>query len=98
MTDSGVYWEPWTFNRDLISQVLSANVQCGVQGSVQDQIKESGPLTEKLTRHYTQQVLEGLSYLHQENVIHRDIKGMSHVTHAKTLQSCLLKCRSTTLQ
>ena len=63
-----------------------------LQGSVQDQIRNFGPLTEKLTRRYTQQVLEGLIYLHQKNVIHRDIKGMSHITQigTETLQSCLL--------
>ena len=54
------------------------------QGSVQDQIKEFGPLTEKLTRRYTQQVLEGLSYLHQEKIIHRDIKGMLYINQIDT--------------
>jgi len=46
-----------------------------LQGSVQDYIRESGALTETLTRHYTRQVLEGLCYLHEEGIIHRDIKG-----------------------
>ena len=91
--------EFWTFARNCVlcvSIFLRACAQLGddddddddmnvvLQGSVQDQIKEFGPLTEKLTRHYTRQVLEGIAYLHQKNVIHRDVKGMSHVTQIGT--------------
>jgi len=46
-----------------------------VQGSVKDQIKEYGPLSENVTRRYSRQVLDGLSYLHELLIVHRDVKG-----------------------
>lgn len=45
------------------------------QGSVKDEIKQYGPLTEGLTRRYLRQLLKGLIFLHQATVIHRDIKA-----------------------
>ena len=47
-----------------------------VQGSVKDQISSYGPLSERVTRRYCRQVLEGLRYLHQLTIVHRDIKGL----------------------
>ena len=38
-------------------------------------IKQNGALSEKNTAEYTRQVLLGLKYLHENHVIHRDIKG-----------------------
>lgn len=34
-----------------------------------------GPLPERVLALYTQQILEGVAYLHRNRVIHRDIKG-----------------------
>uniref|UniRef100_A0A7N6AF93 Mitogen-activated protein kinase kinase kinase 2 n=1 Tax=Anabas testudineus TaxID=64144 RepID=A0A7N6AF93_ANATE len=44
-------------------------------GSIKDQLKSYGALTENVTRRYTRQILEGVSYLHSNMIVHRDIKG-----------------------
>ena len=45
------------------------------QGSVKDELRNYGALTENVTRKYTRQVLEGLVFLHNNVIVHRDIKG-----------------------
>eukprot|EP00668_Euglena_longa_P012262 GGOE01014699.1.p1 GENE.GGOE01014699.1~~GGOE01014699.1.p1 ORF type:complete len:933 (+),score=181.55 GGOE01014699.1:146-2800(+) len=44
-------------------------------GSIANLLKQFGPLKENVVKSYTSQILEGLMYLHERNVVHRDIKG-----------------------
>ncbi|XP_041118112.1 mitogen-activated protein kinase kinase kinase 19-like isoform X2 [Polyodon spathula] len=44
-------------------------------GSVASIINRFGPLPEKVFAIYTKQILEGVEYLHNSRVIHRDLKG-----------------------
>ena len=44
-------------------------------GSVQTMLNSYGALPEPLVRSFVRQILTGLSYLHNRDIIHRDIKG-----------------------
>lgn len=46
-----------------------------LQGSLSAYIKRSGVLSEEESQRYTEQMLQGIKFLHSQNVIHRDIKG-----------------------
>jgi mitogen-activated protein kinase kinase kinase len=44
-------------------------------GSVAHMLSTYGALDEVLVKQFVKQVLKGLSYLHERDIIHRDIKG-----------------------
>jgi len=49
-------------------------------GSLANVIKKFGAFPESLTAIYITQVLRGLKYLHEQGVLHRDIKGANILT------------------
>lgn len=49
-------------------------------GSLATVIKKFGSFSESLTSIYITQVLRGLKYLHDQGVLHRDIKGANILT------------------
>lgn len=51
-------------------------------GSILDVIHTYGSLNENVAAIYISQVLQGLSYLHKQNVIHRDIKAANILVQA----------------
>ncbi|XP_061557090.1 mitogen-activated protein kinase kinase kinase 3 isoform X1 [Phycodurus eques] len=61
--------------RDRNERTLTIFMEYMPGGSVKDQLKAYGALTEHVTRKYTRQILEGMSYLHSNMIVHRDIKG-----------------------
>uniref|UniRef100_A0A8C5BMB0 Mitogen-activated protein kinase kinase kinase 3 n=1 Tax=Gadus morhua TaxID=8049 RepID=A0A8C5BMB0_GADMO len=61
--------------RDHSDKTLTIFMEYMPGGSVKDQLKAYGALTENVTRKYTRQILEGISYLHSNMIVHRDIKG-----------------------
>lgn len=46
-------------------------------GSVSCLLDKYGAFSEPVIINYTQQVLQGLAYLHDHQVLHRDLKGCS---------------------
>lgn len=58
-------------------------------GSLANVIKKFGALTEALAAIYIAQVLRGLKYLHDQGVLHRDIKGANILTSKDGYANCV---------
>eukprot|EP00960_Hanusia_phi_P044258 756543-Hanusia_phi.AAC.1 len=63
--------------RNNITNELSIFLEHMPGGSVAELVSRFGKLDESVIRKYTREVLEGLTYLHDKGIIHRDIKGQN---------------------
>ncbi|CAF1221343.1 unnamed protein product, partial [Didymodactylos carnosus] len=52
-------------------------------GSLTKLISKFGHFNEKTIRNYTHQILEGLMYLHENRILHRDIKGANMLVNSR---------------
>ncbi|KAK3544026.1 hypothetical protein QTP70_035039, partial [Hemibagrus guttatus] len=59
----------------LSGNVISILMEYIPGGSISSVLNRFGPLPEKVFALYTNQILEGVAYLHDNRVIHRDLKG-----------------------
>ncbi|ORC91020.1 protein kinase [Trypanosoma theileri] len=65
----------YSARRDEASSTLLIYMEYISGGTVAQKLKKKGPFSEDETRHYTRQLLQGLDYLHQRHIVHRDLKG-----------------------
>jgi serine/threonine protein kinase len=63
--------------RNTVTQELSIFLEHMPGGSVAELVERFGKLDEAVISKYTREVLEGLMYLHERGIIHRDIKGQN---------------------
>ncbi|NWH82723.1 M3K19 kinase, partial [Piaya cayana] len=59
----------------LVDNILSIFMEFVPGGSISSIINRFGPLPEVVLCKYTKQILQGVAYLHDNCVVHRDIKG-----------------------
>jgi serine/threonine protein kinase len=52
-------------------------------GSLSKHLSKFGPFSEASIRNYTRQLLEGVQYLHENHILHRDIKSANILVNSR---------------
>ena len=52
-------------------------------GSLSQHLSKCGCFHEDIIRNYTRQLLEGLRYLHENHILHRDIKSANIIVNSR---------------
>ena len=53
------------------------------RGNIAKHLLRHGPFSEKSIANYTRQILEGVQYLHENHILHRDIKSANILVNSK---------------
>jgi serine/threonine protein kinase len=71
------------FGTDRAANFLAILMEYVPGRSIYNRLLEYGAFSESITRKYTRQLLEGLVYLHENRIVHRDIKGANVLIDAQ---------------
>ncbi|XP_027090512.1 mitogen-activated protein kinase kinase kinase 3-like [Coffea arabica] len=71
------------YGSQLAGDKLSVYLESVSGGSMLKLLQDYGPFGEKVIQSYTRKILCGLVYLHDRNVVHRDIKGANILVNPK---------------
>ena len=52
-------------------------------GSISKHLSKFGPFREASVKNYTRQLLEGIRYLHENRLLHRDIKSANILVNSR---------------
>ncbi|KAH8555688.1 kinase-like domain-containing protein, partial [Umbelopsis sp. PMI_123] len=63
------------YDRDESEGVINIFLEYVSGGSISSRLARNGAFEEPVVRYFTRQILLGLEYLHDRNILHRDIKG-----------------------
>eukprot|EP00906_Rhabdomonas_costata_P003378 RCo005164 len=75
------------FGTRLVNKTLNIYMELVPGGSLATVLQKFGPLPEPVVRKYTLQIVQGLWYLHQQQIVHRDLKGANIlITHKGVLK------------
>lgn len=72
------YAMPQRFETLCIDKLSCVNISSVTGGELFDRIVEKGSYTEKDASHLIRQVLEAVDYMHDQGVVHRDLKVYSN--------------------
>ena len=68
-------------NTKRVNSRLNIILEYCTEGSITRMLREFGAFPERLIRLYTKQMVDALIYLHEKEIVHRDIKGGNVLVH-----------------